>query len=931
MTPSRARAMLMMFFGSQAAMVFDPDWPETMLQLSPGSQREEVFAALRQRLSTLASHPYGTGDDVDELRIVLKGIAAQMVEGPGSPWTDALEEELGAIDGVLPRLTVMPTGKPDEAMPDAASEVDDDFAEHVLHTVAAHPGAAGLQRAMMIASLHGVSPEAVLALLHGQRPTTAGVEVETVPTLSREVMSETRLPAAERAEAPSKAVAGLWVGVSAAMIASLFGAAWVIGRAAQPRARQAVAPAPVPTLTPAPTPTETSKPLPASLASDGPPNSAIFVRDIEAATKDFDATAASMVAMKRDVGVLMRWWPRLEMPARTAALESIVEAAYKCVTPESATAMIEAIVPLALSESTITPTDADVWPMTGAGGVLARLARERELPVAMSAARDAAIAKAFASRRPGTSFAGGVEAVASGLPMRMLAGDLAALGPAEVSARAAQAEDAADKLWLAITRGVAGGLTGDEGERQSQLVALAAVERVLLAGPDLLENPVAFRFVTQLMGKMRYRQGDPSRARVVAWLGDARVSVGDAHAITQTIARRSGASGVDSSMVLAPGATALERESVRTQISTVWGLGGGAIGAGGGADADWLTSARDAIRLAGTTTVDVEHFAAAAHLANLCRAASMRARGEAVPAALLAAPAVPAAPAAAVRDLSVKQIDDGQWAIKYVVESKGSGPKVARLSELLGGQMGPVDASFVAEAALLSPGELRAAGQAAAQRYASDPLMILALLEVFPRAPRSLRNAIFLAGMGECGVVAPESPQWTAHYRRALVERVLTLTAGQSSMQPVDVAAASIADSFAVMAGSGATDPSPEVAGVAALKAATALFGVLDIEAGRLPSGVGGPVPLTEIHRRRASALAVAEGGVQSFAAEQTACVELLALLAYAERPGKGDELRSLIERLREARRAAASCGLQIRLTQETMLRLWAIRLGEEL
>lgn len=931
MTPSRARAMLLTFFGAQAAMVFDPDWPETMLQLSPGAERGEVFAALRSRLTTLASHPHGTGDDVEELRIVLKGIAAQMIAGPGSPWTDELEAELGAIDGVLPRLTVLPTGKQDDDAFDSSPQVDDDFAEHVLHTVAAHPGAAGLQRAMMIASLHGVSPDAVLALLHGQRPATPGVEIETVPTLSREAMSETNAPAVGSDEAPSKAVAGLWVGVSAAMIASLFGAAWVIGRAAQPRTVPPPTPAPLPAVAPAPAPADEGKPLPASLSVDGPPNSAMFVRDIEASSKDFDASTASMVAMKRDVGVLMRWWPRLEMPARTAALESIVEAAYKCVTPESAQAMIEAIVPVALADSTVAPTDTDVWPMTGAGGVLARLARERELPVAMSAARDAAIAKAFGSRRPGTSFAGGVEAVASGVPMRMLAGDLSVLGPAEISARAAQAEDAADKLWMAITRGVAGGLTGDEAERQSQLVALAAVERVLLAGPDLLENPVAFRFVTELLGKMRYRQGDPSRSRVVAWLGDARVSVGDAHAITQTIARRSGASGVDASMVLQPGATALERESVRTQIATVWGLGGGAIGTTGGADADWLTSARDAIRLAGATTVDIEHFAAAAHLANLCRAASMRARGEVVPQALLIAPQAPAAPAAAVRDLSVKQIDDGQWAIKYVVESKGPGPKAARLNELLGGHLGPVDASFVAEAALLSPGELRAAGQAAAQRYANDPVMILALLEVFPRAPRSLRNAIFLAGMGECGVVAPGSPQWTAHYRRGLVERVLTLTAGQSSMQPVDVAAASIADSFAVMAGLGASDPSPEVAGIAALKAATALFGVLDAEAGRLPPGVGGPVPLPEIHRRRASALAVAEGCVQSFAAEQAACADLLALLACAERPGKGDELRSIIERLREARRAAASCGLQIRLTQEAMLRLWAIRLGEEL
>jgi hypothetical protein len=137
-TPSRARAMLMMFFGAQAARVFDPDWPETMLQLSPGARRDEVFRALRQRLSILASHPYGSGEEVEELRIVLKGIAAQMVDGPGSSWTDSLDAELGNVDGMMPRLTVMPTGKPDDVIASDQPEVDDDFAQHIVGLAGGH-------------------------------------------------------------------------------------------------------------------------------------------------------------------------------------------------------------------------------------------------------------------------------------------------------------------------------------------------------------------------------------------------------------------------------------------------------------------------------------------------------------------------------------------------------------------------------------------------------------------------------------------------------------------------------------------------------------------------------------------------------------------------------------------------------------------------
>ncbi|MCU0688288.1 MAG: hypothetical protein MUE97_00885 [Phycisphaerales bacterium] len=972
MTPARARALLMVYFGKDAATFFDPDWPETMLQLSPGAQPDQVFTALRTRLTILEYHPYAdlpsNVDDVQHLRTVLKGIAAQMINGPGAAWTDQLEAELLSL--APPPLPVRlapdrdtpatPDSAPSPASPpNPASEISDDLAQQIFHAIAANPGSAGLNRAMMLAAMHEVSPAAVLALIHGDLPSTPTLTREITPTLhAHPARKPTPFPASPHppappvitTDAPARSLTGLWLGLSAAMLVSVGVATFVILRAARPVAPPRPIAANSPPQQPAPPPigpdTTTPAPPPSSVAAglSGPPNPLVLLRDLATVVDAFDGAAASVESLRREVEIFHRWWPRLDVGPRTAAIESLVEAAYKPTDPAAAEALLDLLIPARLTDRQPI-ADADIHPMFAGAGLLSRLSREREVPPAMRGAIDARLTRVFGTVRPGGNagaggggFVPGIDAIATALAERSISTDLPA-GPAEQANSAAAAELAADRWLEGLQRGIAAALTGDEAERQVQLVALPALERILTNGPDLLESPTAFRFVSKVLLKMRYRPGDPSQARIVAWLGDARLSLADAHVISQTVVRAN-APGVDASMVLQPTASPLEREGVRAQFASAWGIGSSSAPAtpGTAADADWLTAARAALAAGSTASLDMEHASVAAAMARLCAAAALRARGEPVPSSLVSASAdalrqqvgsqrQPGTVTTAV----APPADNGAWAIRYLVESRTPAAKLAALAELPGGGIDSVSAAIVAEQALTAGSDIRNAAQAAAERYADSPVMLLAVLDVLHRAPRSLRTSHFLSKISQSLFIGPSNPRWNAHYRQALAERILTLTAAESETAGLDGLAAMFADAYAIIAGNPPTDPAPDVAGPAALRAAAELYTQWEHEASRLAAAAPAPVPLSQIRQRRAARQSVAQGVLQQFIAEQVSTVEVLAALVQAERPARADEVRSIIEQVAQQRRAATTDPAQLRITQEAMLRLWAIRLGETL
>jgi hypothetical protein len=966
MTPARARTLLMVYFGKDAATFFDPDWPETMLQLSPGAQRDQVLTALRTRLTILEHHPYadspGTADDVQHLRTVLKGIAAQMIDGPGAAWTDQLEDELRSIaPPPLPvrlapdRDTLTQPDTPPDSATGPAEEISGDLARQIVHAFAANPGAAGLNRAMMLAALHEVSPAAVVALIQGDlsraQSLASTITREVTPTFASPPPGSSAPPGETPAsEAAPRSLAGLWLGLSAAMLLSVGVAAFVILRAARP----ATPPRPIAAIPPpqqpalpsigpdAPIPGQPSAPaVPVAAGLSGPPNPQVLLRDLITVVDGFDGALANVQSLRREVEIFHRWWPRLDVGLRTAAIESLVEAAYKPTDPAAADALLDLFIPARLTDRQPI-ADTDILPMFAGAGLLSRLSREREVPPAMRTAIDARLTRVFGTVRPGGNAGGGfvpgIDAIATPLAERSISIDVP-VGPAEQANTAAAAELAADRWLEGLQRGIAAALTGDEAERQVQLVALPAIERILTSGPDLLESPAAFRFVSKILLKMRYRPGDPSQARIVAWLGDARVSLADAHVISQTVVRAN-APGVDASMVLQPTASPLEREGVRAQFASAWGIGASTSPAtpGTAADADWLTAARTALAAGSTASLDMEHASVAAAMARLCAAAALRARSEPVPASLVSASADALLqqvggrrPPGVATTAVAPPAENGAWAIRYLVESRTPAAKLAALAELPGGGIDSVTAAVVAELALTAGSDIRNAAQAAAERYADSPVMLLAVLDVLHRAPRSLRTSHFLSKMSQSLFIGPSNPRWNAYYRQALAERILTLTAAESDTAGLDLLAAMFADAYAITAGHPPTDPAPDVAGPAALRAAAELYTQWEQEASRLAAAAPAPVPLSQIRQRRAARQSVAQGVLQQFIAEQVSSVELLAALVQAERPARADEIRSIIEQVAQQRRAATTDTSQLRIVQEAMLRLWAIRLGETL
>jgi hypothetical protein len=275
---------------------------------------------------------------------------------------------------------------------------------------------------------------------------------------------------------------------------------------------------------------------------------------------------------------------------------------------------------------------------------------------------------------------------------------------------------------------------------------------------------------------------------------------------------------------------------------------------------------------------------------------------------------------------------DGEWARRFLGESRTAAARLARISEFeqLGGP-GPVDCEVLAEAALLSTGETRAAAQRAALKRTDEPAMVNAVLEVLPKIKRSSNAGDFLGQFSLAGVVPVSSDRWGVHYRKALVERLLTLLAFTNATVAADKASVALAESWGTIAGTAAFEV-PDIDGpTESVAAAARAYAALITQVRQQV-----PAPTALVHpdvldKARAGRLLVARGLPQAFAANQVSAVEALAVIVAAERPAAVDQCRSLIAGLNADRAAARSVAVQIRVTEATALRLWAVRLGDPL
>jgi hypothetical protein len=963
MSPSRARALLMQYFGPEAGTVFDPDWPETMLQLAPGASREQVVGAVRARLLRMDLHPGAHTPAGRQLAEMLRSVGAQMIMGPGAQWTGELESEVfGESGGPLRAGEVLREpdagAHGDEALDGgeawADEPVDPELRELVRHALATiHPRSAALLRARVIASTYGHGHDTlqrVLDDLAGTRPMATALGVQP----ARADLMGAALPSAVPARAPVAPVRTgdvlKWWAIGFAVSSVAIGLSGVIVW----RALRAQAPAPASTTSaPARTPAQVgevaapgSAPAPAAqnqaraeAGAPALPNGAVYVSELRAAVAGMEpGDTVALARVREQIVVFLGIWPRLDESARTAVVELVVEAAFKTGAGD-AEALIETLSLGRLSpgRTGVVGKD-DVWPLAGAAGLLARLSRERELAPELRQGVEQAWTRALGAMRADAgagSFAWGAQAALRAVALASLDAGWATMGPGEQAAQASGAEGVADRWWSAARRVCSAG-PGLTAEHAAQALALDAVTRVLVSGPELLDHQPAFRLTGAMVARLRFNPGDPARARLTAWLGDTRISTGDLHAVTQAVATAASAQGFDASMVLAADASPVDRDSLRAQLIGAWSVSTGEGLTEGGAE-QWVTAARSAIADAGGAQEDVEHLAAALLLSRVHQAAVLRARGAPVAPGLLdhtggLATLIPAMVSAEPRALAPSNAEgDGQFVLKYVVESRGAQAKLARLAEMLGGAIGAADAGLLGELALTSPSELRAAAQQAALRYASEPTMVSAVLDALPRAPRSQRNALFLSQISGGPLVASSDPRWMFLHRRALVERVLYLTAAQGRIGSIDQLSEALADSYGVMAGrEGALVP-PGQGGFLAVRHAAEFYAMLRAEASRPAAATARPPDLEPLERRLRGRLAVAQGLVQRFAAYQLACAEVLEAIVLRDRPLRDQDVGAVMRAMDEARAKARGTPEQIRAVEEAMVRLRAVQIGEQL
>jgi hypothetical protein len=547
-------------------------------------------------------------------------------------------------------------------------------------------------------------------------------------------------------------------------------------------------------------------------------------------------------------------------------------------------------------------------------GMLVRLRREQNLPGTIVRRVDTALLRIPGGIAPNTqTFQAGAVAA-----LRAFAGRLANSGAGVEPWR----------VWVEATRAAT---PGDGLLAESMIVG--AAEAALRARPDA--GGATAEGAAFLVSSMSWRPESPARAWLLRAFEDRSLRTADLHLITLALGTRSGAEGVDPSMVLPASASEYARRELRERYRALWGLD---------ASADQGV-ALDAFAAAASATLaeppradgvdDPERLAAVVRVARLNASASLLWRAE-TPSAIDLLNSI-ADPVDAV--LNSKNTPDfsglfashmSTWAESYL----GAEAQIPRRLELLDAlsqrrdRLGPMEAEVLAAEALRgSPQRVRDAAASVLEQHAAQPTVVNAVLELLPVLPRTDRNARLVEVVAGAALPRFDAPDWPAEARRALVEKLLEVIAGHGHYAKLDAISLLLDEAYDLAArGPGASDASPPPAVVSASGLVEQWRGVA---ANRPPSGLPG-LTLDEIERRRRARLAMASGLIQQFHVEQLAVAELMALVVAAEQPDRASRVSAMLDAHTVERGRSGSVLLQIAHTERLILALWMLRFGEE-
>jgi hypothetical protein len=355
--------------------------------------------------------------------------------------------------------------------------------------------------------------------------------------------------------------------------------------------------------------------------------------------------------------------------------------------------------------------------------------------------------------------------------------------------------------------------------------------------------------------------------------------------------------------------------------------------------ADWSKAAGEASAMATAATNSVERLAAAASLSRLSEAARLRFDGRLDEAGIVIDEfdrLVEMELTAWSQKQSADRVESSpsmsRWALSYLSAQRDFSERMRLLGSVRQQTVREaVDAEvLVTEAVRGSPSQVRAAAREAILSQQPSAALTLAMLEIAPRMPRTPQNAELVSAVTATLTLDVDDPDWRLKVRRVLVQTALEQLAAEGDQGIVDRLAALLGESYAARAmgepsgtGSAAVPKMPPDEAAAMLR--------VQWERLARQGGLGsGAIDVESVLARHASRLGLLRGPVQTFAAEQMAAFELMAIAVAAERMERAPEVESVVARVREARRGAGDVVEQMLGVERAFVDLWAIRLGQE-
>jgi hypothetical protein len=881
--------------------------PATLLGLSQAPQRhEDIDQALRGRLAQVDAHRLRATPDAEDVRLALYAAAAQLGRDAASnaAVVTTPTERVARVERVAQRPQGATAAVPARAvLPVRPAPATGPIGEDADSNRSVRDLLLGVGATLVVVLMCALG---VLLLLRPGTPTLNGANVGTAPGTPRQMLDETVSDARDpQTSDPSAAASGEATQPDAPE-----------GTTASPAELERVA---IESLSrdraPAPDPTD-------------PRSGVRGLQRVTALARSNDPSA--IAALVPALSLVADWWVDRPSDVRGAEIDSVVELAFASGrTPELAR-----VLTAALSEWVQAPGPGRLWRAAWAGGVLARLDIERELPTEVAAGVRDALARWRGGGRSATprTFEQGA----------VLASERALSGAIRMCTQDAVLATATTNEWVRVVQATLG------GERARMNAGLLdELERLLLEGAEPDADAGMFAALQVLTRAIDWRAGSPSRPRLLGWFLDQRVSVIDLHVITITLSTSS-SDGVPAELVLSIGADADQREIRAIELAQAWSLAD--AGTRAAALADLRTVAvpflsrierHDSPTLALADAALASRLVTAAQLVWLGDISGATSVTASVRSGLtLLTPGATPGPSPALPRMGLPASQAGSipgmsdppgpeaWAERFLAAQQSTPRRLELLGELehASPPISVIDAAVLVDAALMaSPARVRTAAQQRVMAFSSEVSILDAALKQLSLAPKVPSVSRMYERLAATPLGKPSDPNWEIVARRELLRSLIALTTRSVDSQVIDDASAMIVESYerrgVIQART--TDPFSE----RAITAAAAGVRRLRSEASALTIA---QAEIDDIDVRLQSGLAMADAPIQRFVAYQRAQVQLLAEVVAHHMPPRAEALaqvtRDLPAKMRECRHAFE----QMWVLERASLAIWIERLGGE-